>query len=79
MIRQALLAAALVTAAAAGFAPAAEAKPGKAKPYLVIADGDSGRIVYDDGYDDAFCITRRRFVGYDWYGRPMFRRVIRCR
>ncbi len=74
MFRTLLLAGALVTAA--GFAAEAQAAP---KNGLVVVNGDTGRVVYDDGYDDAFCVTRRRFAGYDWYGNPIFRRVTRCR
>ena len=76
MFRKILIAATLAATAAIGFGATAEAKP---KNGFVIADGDTGRVLYDDGNDDAFCVTRRRFVGFDWYGNPMFRRVTRCR
>ena len=79
MIRHALTAAAFVAAAAPGFSTEAEARSNKPSASLVIADGHTGRILYDDGYDDLFCVTRRRFAGYDWRGRPVFRRTIRCR
>ena len=46
---------------------------------LLIVNGNSGRVVYDDGRDDLFCVTRRHFVGYNEYGRRIFRRTMRCR
>ena len=79
MTRYSLVAAAVMTAAVSGFGTAAEAKPTKPSSSLVIADGHTGRVLYDDGRDDLFCVTRRRFAGYDWWGRPIFKRTIRCR
>ena len=76
MFRKILLATTLAAVAAVSAGASAEAKP---KNGFVIADGDSGQILYDDGNDDAFCITRRRIVGYDWFGNPIVRRVTRCR
>ena len=55
---------------------AAQARPGNNA--LVVVDADRGRVVYDDGRDDGACIIRRVFSGYDWYGRPTFRKVVRC-
>jgi glyoxylase-like metal-dependent hydrolase (beta-lactamase superfamily II) len=55
---------------------AAEARQGNNN--LVVVDADRGRVVYDDGRDDGACIIRRAFAGYDWYGRPIFRKVVRC-
>jgi hypothetical protein len=46
---------------------------------LLIVNGNSGRVIYDDGRDDLFCVTRRRFVGYNDYGRRIWRRTMRCR
>jgi hypothetical protein len=46
---------------------------------LMIINGNSGRVIYDDGYDDMFCVTRRYFVGWDYYGRRLYRRTMGCR
>jgi hypothetical protein len=79
MFRKILIAATLAATASVGFGATADAKSHGPKNGFVIADGDTGRVLYDDGNDDAFCVTRRRFVGFDWYGEPIFRRVTRCR
>ncbi|MDJ1158431.1 hypothetical protein QNA08_09315 [Chelatococcus sp. SYSU_G07232] len=74
MIRNVLLATAVI-----GFAATdREARP-RDRRHMAGADGDTGRILYDDGYDDLFCVRRTRLVGYDWWGRPIFRRATRCR
>ena len=78
MFRKLMLTSALL-AVTAGFAAEAQAAPKRGNASLVIAEGDTGRVIYDDGNDDAFCVTRRRFVGFDWWGNPIFRRVVRCR
>lgn len=77
MLKKLLIVASLATTAAVTFAPTADAM-GNKKPYLTVIDGDRGRVVYDDGYDDGTCVYRRRFAGYDWYGHPIFRKVMRC-
>ncbi len=46
---------------------------------LLIVDGHTHRVVYDDGRDDLFCVTRRFIAYYDHYGRPVIRRTLRCR
>jgi hypothetical protein len=46
---------------------------------LLIVSANSGHVVYDDGRDDLFCVTRRRVVGHDDYGRRIYRRSMRCR
>lgn len=46
---------------------------------LMIVDGNKRRVIYDDGRDDLYCVTRRRVVRYDQYGRPVYRRNMRCR
>jgi D-alanyl-D-alanine carboxypeptidase len=46
---------------------------------LMIINGNSGRVIYDDGRDDMFCVTRRYFVGWDYYGRRLYRRTMGCR
>jgi hypothetical protein len=53
---------------------------GEAKPQarFHVVDGDTGRVVYDDGRNDGGCVFRRRFVGYDYWGNPRFRKVYHC-
>lgn len=46
---------------------------------MLIVDGNRGRVIYDDGQDDLFCVTRWVRVGYNHSGRPIYRRVMRCR
>jgi len=46
---------------------------------LLIVNGNNGHVVYDDGRDDLFCVTRRVIVGYTHTGRPIYRRTMRCR
>jgi hypothetical protein len=36
-------------------------------------------VIYDDGRNDLFCVTRVVFSSYDHYGRPHYRRTMRCR
>ncbi|KPL53613.1 hypothetical protein ABB55_16485 [Prosthecomicrobium hirschii] len=46
---------------------------------LLIVNGNTGRVIYDDGRDDLFCVTRKVIAGYDYYGRPILRRTMKCR
>ncbi len=46
---------------------------------LLIVSANSGHVLYDDGRDDLFCVTRRHVVGYDDWGRRIYRRHMRCR
>lgn len=46
---------------------------------LMIVDRDRGRVVYDDGRNDMYCVTRRAVIGYRYDGRPIYRRKMRCR
>lgn len=46
---------------------------------LMIVNGNSGRVIYDDGRNDLFCVTRVVFAGYIQWGRPLYRRTMRCR
>jgi hypothetical protein len=46
---------------------------------LMIINGNSGRVIYDDGRDDMFCVTRRYFAGWDYYGRRLYRHTMGCR
>lgn len=50
-----------------------------AQDRLLIVNGNSGRVIYDDGRNDLFCVTRKVVAGYDWYGRPVFKRTMKCR
>lgn len=81
------LAAALVSTALAGHsialadfdAPAVNAAESDAQDRLLIVNGNSGRVIYDDGRNDLFCVTRTVVSGYDWYGRPYYKRTMKCR
>ena len=46
---------------------------------LMIVSANNHRVIYDDGRDDLFCVTRRYVVGYDAYGYAIHRRSMRCR
>lgn len=46
---------------------------------LMIVSGNSGRVVYDDGRDDLYCVTTRYTAAYDYYARPIRRRSMNCR
>jgi hypothetical protein len=46
---------------------------------LLIVNGNTGHVIYDDGHDDLFCVTRKRFAGYNDYGYPVHRRTMHCR
>ncbi|MBT9292394.1 hypothetical protein [Prosthecodimorpha staleyi] len=56
-----------------------DADPASAEDRLLIVNGNSGRVIYDDGRNDLFCVTRVVFSYYDHYGRPHYRRTMRCR
>lgn len=81
MLRIAFLSAAFAFAFAfCGFARAEEARDEPtASDRLLIVNGNTGRVVYDDGRDDLFCVTRKICVGYTSEGRPIFRRTMVCR
>ena len=80
LLSKLVLAAALGSSALA-MASSAEATPksqsGKAS--LVVVDGDRGRVVYDDGYDDAFCVFRRVIVWNPYVGDYVIRKRMVCR
>jgi hypothetical protein len=79
MIRT-LLAAAAVTALAASFSTSANAQgKGQGNDRLLIVNGNTGHVVYDDGRNDLFCVTRRYVAYYNHHGRPVHRRTMRCR
>jgi hypothetical protein len=43
---------------------------------LIVKDN---HVIYDDGRNDLFCVTRVVVAGYTYYGRPIYRRTMRCR
>jgi hypothetical protein len=77
MIRT-IFAAAAVATLAASFATSANAQ-GQGQDRLLIVNGNTGHVVYDDGRNDLFCVTRRYVAYYDYFGRPVTRRTMRCR
>lgn len=46
---------------------------------LLIVNGNTGHVIYDDGKDDLFCVTRKVVVGYNEWGYPIRKRTMRCR
>lgn len=46
---------------------------------LLIVNGNTGHVIYDDGRDDLFCVTRKVVIGYDDWGRPIRKRTMHCR
>jgi hypothetical protein len=58
---------------------AAAPAPNETNSRLMIINGNSGRVIYDDGRDDLFCVTRHYFVGWNYYGRRLYRRTMGCR
>jgi hypothetical protein len=89
MIRTSVAAAALALLATVnpGFAGQSDnAAPNAAAPApkasndrLMIVNGYTGRVVFDDRQDDQFCVIRRYLVGYDDDGRRIIRRSLHCR
>jgi len=92
MIRTSIAAASLVLLAAlnpclagqnANTAPGAAGAPGPqidaSGNRLMIVNGNNGHVIYDDGRDDMFCVTRRHVIGWDDDGRRIYRRTMRCR
>lgn len=51
----------------------------EANDKLMIVNGNSGHVIYDDGRDDMYCVTRRHIIGYDRYGNAVRSRSMRCR
>ena len=62
-----------------GCASVSLAQEAKDNERLVIVNGNTHHVIYDDGRDDLFCVTRRIVVGYTDAGRPIVRRTMRCR
>ena len=75
MFRTVLAAAAFATLSVS-FAASANAQ---GNDRLLIVNGNTGHVVYDDGRNDLFCVTRRYVTHYTYYGRPVHRRTMRCR
>ena len=75
----ALLATATLLTGAAQAQTASDAVQSKSQDRLMIVSGNSGRVVYDDGRDDLYCVTTRYTAAYDYYGRPIRRRSMNCR
>jgi hypothetical protein len=46
---------------------------------LLIVNGNNHHVIYDDGRNDLFCVTRVVVAGYTYYGRPIYRRTMSCR
>lgn len=44
----------------------------------MIINGNSGRVIYDDGHNDTFCVTGLYFIGWDYHGRRLYRRTTGC-
>jgi hypothetical protein len=74
---RAIFAASIITLT--GLAGSAWAQEDASNERLLIVNGNTGHVIYDDGRDDLFCVTRRFIAYYDHYGRPVFRRALRCR
>ena len=43
---------------------------------LIVKDH---HVIYDDGRNDLFCVSRVVVAGYSYYGRPIYRRTMSCR
>ncbi|MBR0749995.1 hypothetical protein JQ582_39405 [Bradyrhizobium japonicum] len=46
---------------------------------LLIFNSDTGHVVFDDGQDDLFCVTRKVVVGYTEWGFPIRKPAVQCR
>jgi hypothetical protein len=69
----------MIFAAALLASLATSAHAEKSNNRMLIVNGNNGHVIYDDGRDDLYCVTRKRFVGRDDWGRPIYRRKMRCR
>lgn len=69
----------LAATAVAPMALAQEADPVGAEDRLMIVNGNTHEVIYDDGRDDLFCVTRVHVIGHNEYGRRIYRRTMRCR
>ena len=59
--------------------PTHPAQSSSAGDRLLIVDGNTGHVIYDDGSDDLFCVTRKVLIGYDEDGYPVRRGIMKCR
>lgn len=57
---------------------AAPTAPNPADNRLMIVDGNTDEVIYDDGRDDLFCVTRVH-AWRDWRGHLHHHRRMRCR
>jgi hypothetical protein len=62
-----------------GSQPAAQGADRADQDRLMIISRNTGRVIYDDGRNDMYCVTQRYVSAYDYYGRPIMRRSMRCR
>jgi len=46
---------------------------------LLIVNGSTHHVIYDDGKNDLFCVVRKVRIGYDEDGYPIYRRKMKCR
>jgi len=51
----------------------------EAENKLLIVDRDRGRVIYDNGRNDLYCAAGTYFIGYTYYGWPVYRRTMSCR
>ena len=72
-------AAGLAVVLAAPVARAEDAVQPTADERLLIVNGNTDQVIYDDGYNDLFCVTRVHVVGYNYWGHRIYRRSMRCR
>jgi hypothetical protein len=67
------------SAKAEGFLPESTPPTNSADDRLLILNGDTSHIVYDDGQDDLFCVTRKVVVGYNGWGFRIRKQTMHCR
>ena len=54
-------------------------EPAATTDRLLIVNGSTHHVIYDDGKNDLFCVVRKVRVGYDEDGDPIYRRKMKCR
>jgi len=79
LLRKIAFAAGLALVLAAPVARAEDAEQPTADERLLIVNGNTDQVIYDDGYNDLFCVTRVHVVGYNAWGHRVYRRSMRCR
>lgn len=70
--------AAIVLLAGSAYAQGAPDTQGSAERLLIV-NANTGRVIFDDGRNDLFCVTRTVTVGHTESGRPIRKRTMRCR